>query len=201
NRFLSVELSAFYIDACKDRIYCDAENDPGRRSAQTTMHEILDTLVRLAAPVLAFTAEEAWETLTEKKKGSIHLQTFREVGLPSGWNGEEEARWEKLLAVRAKVNEALEKERQAKKIGKSLEAEVLLEGGGLRSEDGGLLEEICLVSQLEIKAGAGEVVVKVAPARGTRCARCWKYEESVGRDPEHPELCERCAKVVKEAAA
>jgi len=201
NRFLSVELSAFYIDACKDRIYCDAENSPGRRSAQTTMYEILDTLVRLAAPVLAFTAEEAWETLTGKKKGSIHLQTFREVGLPPGWSAEEESRWEKLLAVRAKVNEALEKERQAKKIGKSLEAEVLLEGGGLRSEDGGLLEEICLVSQLEIKAGAGEVVVKVAPARGTRCARCWKYEESVGRDPEHPELCERCAQVVKEAAA
>jgi len=201
NRFLSVELSAFYIDACKDRIYCDAENDPGRRSAQTTMHEILDTLVRLAAPVLAFTAEEAWEALTEKKKGSIHLQTFREVGLPPGWSSEEDSRWEKLLAIRAKVNEALEKERQAKKIGKSLEAEALVEGGGLSSEDGGLLEEICLVSHLEIKAGAGEVVVKVAPARGTRCARCWKHEQSVGQDKEHPELCERCAKVVKEAAA
>ena len=201
NRFLSVELSAFYIDACKDRIYCDAENGPGRRSAQTTMYEILDTLVRLAAPVLAFTAEEAWETLTSKKKGSVHLQTFREFGLPPGWNAEEASRWERRLAVRAQVHEALEKERQAKKIGKSLEAEVLVEGGGLREEDGGLLEEICLVSHLEIKPGSGEVTVKVAPARGTRCARCWKHEESVGQDKEHPELCERCARVVKETAA
>ena len=129
------------------------------------------------------------------------MQAFREVGLPSGWSAEEEARWEKLLAVRAKVNEALEKERQAKRIGKSLEAEVLIEGGGLRSEDGGLLEEICLVSHLEIKAGAGEATVKVVPARGRRCARCWKYEESVGGDPDHPELCERCARVVKGLAA
>jgi len=165
------------------------------------MHEILDTLVRLVAPVLAFTAEEAWETLTEKKKGSIHLQTFRETGLPPGWNAEEESRWEKLLVVRTKVNEALEKERQAKRMGKSLEAEVLLEGGGLSPEDGGLLKEICLVSRLEIQAGAGEEVVKVAPARGTRCVRCWKHEESVGQSQEHPELCERCARVVKETAA
>ena len=201
NRFLSVELSAFYIDACKDRIYCDAENDPGRRSAQSTMHEILDTLVRLAAPVLAFTSEEAWESLTQKKTGSIHRQTFREIGSPPGWGAEEESRWEKLLAARAKVNEALEKERQAKKIGKSLEAEVLMEGGKWREEDRSLLAEICLVSHLEIRPGAGEASVKVAPARGTRCARCWKHEEDVGRCPDHPELCERCARVVKGTAA
>ena len=200
NRFLSVELSAFYIDACKDRIYCDAENDPARRSAQTTMHEMLDTLVRLGAPVLAFTAEEAWEHLTAKAQGSVHLQTFREASVPAGWSPEDDSRWEKLLTVRTKVNEALEKERQAKKIGKSLEAEVSIEGGGLRSEDGDLLKEICLVSHLEIRPGSGEATVKVAPARGTRCVRCWKHEESVGQDKEHPELCERCARVVKGVA-
>ena len=197
NRFLSVELSAFYIDACKDRIYCDAENDPARRSAQTTMHEILDVLVRLGAPVLAFTAEEAWEHLTAKAQGSVHLQTFREVSVPAGWKAEDDSRWERLLSVRAKVNEALEKERQAKKIGKSLEAEVSLQGGGLRSEDGDLLKEICLVSHLKILPGSGESVVQVAPARGKKCARCWKHEESVGRDAGHTELCERCAGVVK----
>ena len=125
------------------------------------------------------------------------MQAFREVELPPGLNAEEEARWEKLLVVRAKVNEALEKERQAKKIGKSLEAEISLEGGGLRPEDGDLLKEICLVSHVEIRPGSGEVTVKVAPARGKKCARCWKHEESVGRDPDHPELCERCARVVK----
>ena len=197
NRFLSVELSAFYIDACKDRIYCDAENNPLRRSAQTTMHEILDTLVRLGAPVLAFTAEETWEHLTGKAQGSVHLQTFREVTVPDGWTAEADARWEKLLGVRTRVNEALEKERQAKKIGKSLEAEISLEGGGLKSEDGDLLKEICLVSHVEIRPGPGEVAVKVAPARGRKCARCWKHEESVGRDADHTELCERCVPVVK----
>jgi len=200
NRFLSVELSSFYIDACKDRIYCDAENDPVRRSAQTTMHEILDSLVRLSAPLLAFTAEEVWEHLTGKTKGSVHGQTFREAGVPTGWSGEENARWENLLSARGKVNEALEKERQAKKIGKSLEAEVSVEGGGLKPEDGGLLKEICLVSQLEIRPGSAEATVRVTPARGTKCDRCWKHEESVGRIAEHPGLCDRCARVVKEVA-
>ena len=146
---------------------------------------------------MAFTAEEAWEHLTAKAQGSVHLQTFREASVPAGWSPEDDSRWEKLLTVRTKVNEALEKERQAKKIGKSLEAEVSLQGGGLRSEDGDLLKEICLVSHLEIRPGSGEATVKVAPARGTRCARCWKHEESVGQDKEHPELCERCARVVK----
>jgi len=200
NRFLSVELSAFYIDACKDRIYCDAENDPVRRSAQSTMHEVLHSLVRLSAPLLAFTAEEAWEHLTGKTRGSVHCQTFREAVVPTGWSGEDESRWEKLLSLRSKVNEALEKERQAKKIGKSLEAEVSLEGGGLKPEDGGLLKEICLVSHLEIKSGSAEATVRVAPARGKKCDRCWKHEESVGRSPAHPELCDRCARVEKEVA-
>ena len=198
NRFLSVELSSFYIDACKDRIYCDAENDPLRRSAQTTMHEILDSLVRLSAPLLAFTSEEAWEHLTAKTKGSVHGQIFREATVLAGWNGEDDSRWEKLLAARAKVNEALEKERQAKKIGKSLEAEVSLEGGGLKPEDGELLKEICLVSHLEIRPGSAEATVRVAPAQGKKCDRCWKHEESVGRVSEHPGLCDRCARVVKE---
>jgi isoleucyl-tRNA synthetase len=197
NRFLSVELSAFYIDACKDRIYCDAEHAPSRRSAQTTMYELLDVIVRLAAPVVAFTSEEVWEHLTQKRGGSVHLQTFREAGLPPGWSSEEESRWERLFALRTKVHEALEKERQAKKIGKSLEAGVLVEGGKAKVEDVTLLKEICLVSHLEIRSGSGEAAVRVVAARGARCARCWKHEESVGKGTDHPELCERCTDVVK----
>lgn len=197
NRFLSVELSAFYIDACKDRIYCDAEHAPSRRSAQTTMYELLDVIVRLAAPVVAFTSEEVWEHLTQKRGGSVHLQTFREAGLPPGWSSEEESRWERLFALRTKVHEALEKERQAKKIGKSLEAGVLVEGGKVKVDDAALLKEICLVSHLEIRPGSGEAAVRVVAARGARCARCWKHEESVGKGTDHPELCERCTDVVK----
>jgi isoleucyl-tRNA synthetase len=197
NRFLSVELSAFYVDACKDRIYCDAEHAPSRRSAQTTMYEILDVIVRLAAPVVAFTSEEVWEHLNQKKGGSVHRQIFREAGLPPGWSSEEESRWERLFALRTKVNEALEKERQAKKIGKSLEAGVMVEGGKAKVEDATLLKEICLVSHLEIRPGSGEATVQIVPAKGTRCVRCWKHEESVGKSTDHPELCERCADVVK----
>jgi isoleucyl-tRNA synthetase len=197
NRFLSVELSAFYIDACKDRIYCDAEHAPSRRSAQTTMYELLDVIVRLAAPVVAFTSEEVWEHLNQKNGGSVHLQTFREAGLPTGWSSEEESRWERLFALRTKVNEALEKERQAKKIGKSLEAGVLVEGGKAKVEDATLLKEICLVSHLEVRPGSGEATVQIVPAKGTRCVRCWKHEESVGKGTDHPELCERCTDVVK----
>jgi isoleucyl-tRNA synthetase len=197
NRFFSVELSAFYVDACKDRIYCDAEHAPSRRSAQTTMHEILDVIVRLAAPVVAFTSEEVWEHLTQMKGASVHRQTFREAGLPPGWSSEEESRWERLFALRTKVNEALEKERQAKKIGKSLEAGVLVEGGKAKVEDATLLKEICLVSHLEVRPGSGEATVQIVPAKGTRCVRCWKHEESVGKGTDHPELCERCTDVVK----
>jgi len=197
NRFLSVELSAFYIDACKDRIYCDAEHAPSRRSAQTTMYELLDVIVRLAAPVVAFTSEEVWEHLTQKRGGSVHRQTFREACLPPGWSSEEESRWERLFALRTKVHEALEKARQAKKIGKSLEAGVLVEGGKAKVEDATLLKEICLVSHLEIRPGSGEAAVRVVAARGARCARCWKHEESVGKSADHPELCERCTDVVK----
>jgi isoleucyl-tRNA synthetase len=95
------------------------------------------------------------------------------------------------------VHEALEKERQAKKIGKSLEAGVLVEGGKAKVEDAALLKEICLVSHLEIRPGSGEAAVRVVAARGARCARCWKHEESVGKGTDHPELCERCTDVVK----
>ena len=196
NRFCSVELSALYVDACKDRIYCDGENEPARRSAQTTMHVVLGALTRWVAPVLAFTAEEAWKAMPGAKGSSIHLESFPEVALPSGWSAEEESKWEKILLVRGKVNEALEEQRKAKKIGKSLEAEIRLEGKGLGPEDCGLLEEVCLVSHLEIAEGPDEFVVQVAPARGSRCERCWKHGESVGQRPVHPTLCGRCADVV-----
>jgi isoleucyl-tRNA synthetase len=161
------------------------------------MHEILDVIVRLAAPVVAFTSEEVWEHLTQRKGASVHRQTFREAGLPPGWSAEEESRWERLFGLRTKVNEALEKERQAKKIGKSLEAGVVVEGGKAKVEDATLLQEICLVSHLEIRPGSGEATVQIVPARGTRCVRCWKHEESVGKSADHPELCERCTDVVK----
>ena len=196
NRFCSVELSAFYVDACKDRIYCDSEGSPKRRSAQTTMFEILDGLVKLVAPVLAFTAEEAWQSMPGGKSTSVHLEKFPEAVMPAQWSDSEAARWEKLLAARGKVNEALEEQRKLKKIGKSLEAKVQIKGGGLAVEDANLLEEICLVSGVEVLGGSGGVEVTVFPANGKKCERCWKHSESVGQNKEHPNLCGRCAEVV-----
>jgi len=106
------------------------------------------------------------------------------------------SKWEKLLTVRGKVNEALEEQRRLKKIGKSLEAGVQIKGGGLAVEDAGLLEEVCLVSGVEVAGGAEAIEVAVFPAEGQKCERCWKHSESVGKKKEHPTLCGRCAEVV-----
>jgi isoleucyl-tRNA synthetase len=196
NRFCSVELSAFYVDACKDRIYCDAENDPKRRSAQTTMVQVLDGLVKLVAPVLAFTAEEAWQSMPGGKTTSVHLEKFPEVVVPAGWSAQESSKWEKLLAVRGKVNEALEEQRKLKKIGKSLEAKVKIVGGEFTEEDARLLEEICLVSGVKVGGGGGAIEVEVFSADGSKCDRCWKHSEAVGKHTAHPTLCGRCEMVV-----
>ena len=196
NRFCSVELSAFYVDACKDRIYCDAENDPKRRSAQSTMQEVLEALIRWVAPVLAFTAEEAWKAVPGSSGSSVHLEKFSEVVAPPKWSSDEELKWEKILQVRGKINEALEEQRKLKKIGKSLEAKVQISGEGSGALDAQLLEEVCLVSGVEIQGGSGPLEVKVLSASGTKCERCWKHSETVGQNAAHPALCHRCATVV-----
>jgi len=126
----------------------------------------------------------------------VHLEKFPELGVPAGWNAQETSKWEKLLAVRGKVNEALEEQRKLKKIGKSLEAKVQIKGGGVAVEDARLLEEVCLVSGVKVEGGAGAIEVAVFPAEGQKCERCWKHSESVGQKKEHPALCVRCAEVV-----
>ena len=197
NRFCSVELSAFYVDACKDRIYCDGENDRKRRSAQSTMADVLEALVKLVAPVLVFTAEEAWQSRPGSKGSSVHLEKFPEVIWPPNWTQEEEGKWEKLLVVRGKINEALEEQRKLKKMGKSLEARVQVKGGGMGVDEVSLLGEACLVSGVEYVPGGNEIEVAVFPAEGKKCERCWKYEESVGQKEAHSTLCGRCAEVVE----
>jgi isoleucyl-tRNA synthetase len=160
------------------------------------MFEVLEGLVKLVAPVLAFTAEEAWQSMPGGKTSSVHLEKFPESVVPAQWSAQETSKWEKLLAVRGKVNEALEEQRKLKKIGKSLEARVQIKGGGLVVEDASLLEEVCLVSGVEVVGGAGGIEVAVFPADGAKCDRCWKHSESVGQKTEHATLCGRCAEVV-----
>lgn len=204
NRFCAVDLSALYIDVLKDRMYCESGNSPLRRSSQTAMYEILHALCTLMAPITPFTCEEAWqfsvpfESADPKEirlhRPSVHLERFpepRDLAVADDFA----ERWKTLLEFRALINEKLELLRKDKKIGKSLEARVVLHTSKLSKGDESLLAELCIVSQLEIKAGEGEGI-EVAQADGCKCARCWRFFEKLGEVPGHPELCERCGSAV-----
>ncbi len=197
NQFVAVEISALYVDITKDRMYCDAANSPRRRATQTVMHRVFEDLSRLLAPILAFTADEAWESAG--RKTSVHLETFplpdpalRDVAL--------EAHIDKLLSLRAVIAQAIEPARQAKEIGNALEGTVTLQLADealvaeLKGKDAEL-EEFFILSDLTISAAA-ETGARVIRTSRTKCSRCWRHRESVGTIAAHPELCDRCAEVV-----
>jgi len=199
NRFCAVELSSLYVDVLKDRMYCDAKDGTLRRAAQTVMHKIFSGLVRLLAPLIPFTAEEAWRLSGENE--SVHMSAF-----PKGDKHSEEELKSKL-SLRARVNEKLEEARREKKIGKSLEAWVEIsypprEGTFYSVGEGSkILEELFIVSKVFMKECAGEGTITVTRADSEdhgmkKCIRCWKYWDHVGSHAEHPELCDRCTKVV-----
>jgi len=206
--FMAAELSAIYIDASKDRLYTHAPKWTSRRSAQTAIHRITYALVRLIAPLLAFTTEEVWGYLVKPDGApeSVHLAAFPEPNeLTSGFSADHRKRledWEKLIAVRDQVLKALEVARQDKFIGKSLEAAVLLKAADdlypLLNQHLGDLPELFIVSQVALEHASGPLAVEVLHARGEKCERCWKYDTNVGRDAEFPTLCGTCAKAVKE---
>ncbi|QSR84269.1 isoleucine--tRNA ligase [Methylacidimicrobium sp. B4] len=194
SRFCSTELSAFYIDVLKDRLYCDATESAARRASQTLLHRIAESLFRLAAPLIPFTAEEAWQSLGKSR--SVHLELFPEEEAPQNDVAFSD-RWERILDLRNRVNEALEISRQAKEIGKSLEAEVDIYSPHFLPADEGLLAEVLLVSRVRLFPSE-PVTIQTRRASGRQCARCWKYSEEVGKtDPSHPELCPRCTAVVQ----
>jgi isoleucyl-tRNA synthetase len=199
NQFTTVDLSAFYADVSKDRLYTFAASSPDRRSAQTAMFTIADGLTRLLAPILPMTTDELWRHLPGSREESIHLAEFpRDVdGLI---DADLMARWDRLMAIRDEVNRALEAERQAKTIGNSLGAKVTLRAGG---EDGRLLERysddlpmLFIVSQVDLERvsdeGSSGTVITVARADGHKCARCWRIVASVSGTPATEGLCERC---------
>ena len=194
NQFCAVDLSALYVDITKDRLYCDATDSPRRRATQTAMARILDSLTRLLAPILAFTAEEAWESAGHKD--SVHLETFP-VPDPAFAGNEATLIVEELLNARTAVQVEIEKLRQAKIIGSNLEARVVLlapEGSVATPAlaDPAVLEEFLIVSDLEVKITPGGWAATATASERPRCARCWRHEESVGRNPAHPDLCQRC---------
>jgi isoleucyl-tRNA synthetase len=213
--FAGVDMSAFYLDIIKDRLYTEGTNSIERRSAQTVMTEILVTLTKMIAPILSFTAEEIWETLPEVLKD-------RESVLLTDWykendeylNPEIENKWVEIIKVRKEANKSLEKARQGKDriIGNSLDAKVMLHSTDAEIqkflvENREKLELALIVSEVEIVENidetftkgeeATDLYIKVLHAEGEKCERCWKYSKEIGKDPEHPTLCPRCVSVLK----
>ena len=192
NRFCAVELSSLYVDVLKDRMYCDAKEAAPRLAAQTVMHEIFNGLVGLLAPLIPFTADEAWRF--SGQKGSIH-----QGHLPRKTQDVSEE-IKALLPLRSKVNEKLEEARREKKIGKSLEAHVVIATKELPPGTSTVtLEELFIVSKVIVKPTDGEENITVTRAEDhgmKKCVRCWKYWDHVGSNGEHPELCDRCTNVV-----
>jgi isoleucyl-tRNA synthetase len=207
NNFCSVDLSSFFLDVRKDRLYCERADGPERRATQTALHAILDTLVRLMAPVLSFTAEEAWGHMP----GGGRSESVFLAGLPAppgAWRDDALAeRFERLLAVRAAVTKAIEEVRQRGLVKQSSEARVVLAASDglapLLAAHAGELPTLFLTSGVELGDGAGlaesPVVaglrVGVERAAGEKCPRCWNIR-ALGEDARNPEVCTRCASVL-----
>jgi len=203
NDFCVVELSSFYLDIIKDRLYCDEADGLSRRSAQTALWLILDTITKIFAPILAFTCDEIWLAMPHREGDDSRNVLLNQMNKPFTAYALDEAAmaaWDELIQVRNTANAALEAARNEKKIGKSLEASVkltvpagLAEKKFMNAEE---LADLLIVSQLQVSTGQ-EVSVQVEAAQGAKCERCWKILPSVGTDGEHPTLCARCAKVIR----
>ncbi|MDR3605109.1 MAG: isoleucine--tRNA ligase [Syntrophaceae bacterium] len=213
--YCTVDLSSLYLDILKDRLYVEHVGAAIRRSAQTALHHILSALIRLMAPILAFTAEEVWaEFVTGSQKvASVHLLLFPEniAGVDS--SNEEMVFWTKMLALRQEASKILEEARSEKVIGSSLEAKLEITGPLDFIAEIGEMEDpegFFIVSQLELIEGDTfeidkddqnpllGVRVKVARAEGAKCPRCWIWSTKIGTHPEFPEVCPRCANVLSD---
>ncbi len=198
NDFCVVELSNFYLDIIKDRLYCEEKDGLARRSAQTALYFILDTMTKIMAPVLCFTGDEIWQSMTHPEGADGRNVVFNDMNQPFtayALPQEEMARWEKIIQVRDVVNGALETARAEKKIGKSLEAKIVLtvpaEDAFLAEMDQADLADLLIVSQVEVTVGQA-IQATVENAAGDKCQRCWKVLPTVNGEG----LCPRCAKVL-----
>jgi isoleucyl-tRNA synthetase len=216
HNFCAVDLSALYLDIIKDRLYTSAAEDPQRRAAQSACHDVFAALARLMAPILTFTAEEAWRLAPGARTESVHLERFPEM--PREWLDDTLKRdWDRLLEVRREVAKALEAARGSKLIGSGLEASVRIASApedlpSLLGAKRALLPMAFIVSAVDLggsAAGAAVLyesqdipglVVGIDRARGEKCERCWMRTESVGRDAAHPTLCDRCVGVLTRRA-
>jgi isoleucyl-tRNA synthetase len=214
HNYCTLDLSAFYLDILKDRLYTSPPKSQARKSAQTVMYDLLDALVRLMAPLLPFTAEEIWAHMPEHsdKLSSVHLTHFPEAN--PRWKDELLAdKWEVLLKVRAETTKALEEARAKKQIGHPLDANVIL---SVKDDLYGVLEPyaedlrfIFIVSNVSllkdqelddsfVSENVEGLAIKIETAPGKKCERCWVYETSVGSDGNRPTICVRCQKSLDE---
>jgi isoleucyl-tRNA synthetase len=202
-QFAAVELSAIYHDVVKDRLYTDPANSERRRSTQTALYRMVGDLCKMLCPVLSFTTDEAWDFLPCKTEESVLLATWN----PTSFDRPEAERevWKRIFHLRQLGLAELEKARQAKVIGKALEAKVRISGNAGVMTAGkptfDPLRELLNVSQLEIDQQGGgaapeDVTVTVAKADGEKCERCWHWETDVGQTMKHPTLCARCVRAI-----
>ena len=210
HNFCTIDMSNFYLDVIKDRLYVSQANSVARRAAQTAIYRILRSLTTLVAPIIPFTAEEIWSHIPASGQYNGHSVMFNEIPAPTGkWDSAFMERWDKIIAVRNDVNKALELARADKLIGKSLEAKVVLYCGGelqtLLRENESMLTTYFIVSQVELSEGEGGVKgeveglgVEILAAQGEKCERCWIFSDTVGSNEAHKTLCGRCAQVVSE---
>ncbi|MDY6973969.1 MAG: class I tRNA ligase family protein, partial [Thermodesulfobacteriota bacterium] len=211
HNFCVLDLSSFYLDIIKDRLYTSPRESLERRSAQTAMNEILEVLVRLMAPILCFTADEVWQHMKGNKRPlSVHADLF--IPVNDEYRAPELARrWEEILMVRKEVTKALELARKEKKIGHSLDSSVTLGlSPGLMEKLGpfaGQLRSIFIVSSVDMVEidRIGEcfesdtipgLKVKAVPSPDPKCERCWVHDPTVGLDKNDPTVCKRCLKVI-----
>ena len=210
NSFCTVEMSAFYLDILKDRLYTSKSDSTQRRSAQTAMYLILEALVKLMAPVLSFTADEVWRYMPKQKEESVHLSEFPPLQ-PGNKDDDLVGRWEQIIKVRGEVSKALEIARVNKIIGHSLDAAVLISAPAelltfLRNY-AGELKSIFIVSKVELvdeisgefyaAEGIDQLKISITAAPGEKCERCWCYDEMLGQDAEHPTICPKCLVALK----
>ena len=219
NDFCVVDMSNFYLDIIKDRLYCEEKDGAKRRSAQTALFLILDTMTKIMAPILAFTSDEIWLSMPHRSSDDARNVVFNDMNKPfTDYALDEKAmeKWSTVEKLRDDVNVVLEAARAEKKIGKALEAHVALHAGddaasaALVQVMGLNLAELFIVSDCQVSTGSPDsastvgkgtnfpgLTVEVSEAKGAKCERCWMHSPTVGADADHPTLCARCAAVVR----
>ena len=203
NTFCVVDMSNFYLDIIKDRLYTAKPNSVERRSAQTAMYEILEALVRILAPMTCFTADEVWKYMPHRENenlDSVMLSYYPKVN-EKYENKELEEKWNKIIKFKELVSKQLEEARQAKVIGHSLNAKVTIYANPkayeFLEENKDLLMTVFIVSDLQIEKIDEDIKIEVCQAEGEKCERCWMYSKTVGEDKDNPTICHRCSEAIK----